>query len=41
MTLRRILWWIYFSTVMVLYAAFLLLVGYLAYEAMRLGLLKL
>jgi hypothetical protein len=36
--LRRIAWWIYFITVIVVYSAFLVLLGYLGFEAMRLGL---
>jgi hypothetical protein len=38
MTLRRLAWWIYAITVYVISAAVLALLGYLTYEAMRLGL---
>jgi hypothetical protein len=36
--LRRIAWWIYFVGTIVVYSAVLVLLGYLTYEAMRLGL---
>ena len=38
MTLRRLAWWIYFLGVFLIYFAVLVLVGYLGFEAMRLGL---
>jgi hypothetical protein len=37
-SLRRLAWWIWFIAVIVVYSAVLVLIGYLGFEAMRLGL---